>query len=116
MFGCTLIASNGIILTSDVENHTIWTCDAMGAGTHEHMDMLGTAHPDAVVSIDYNPDRDLFLTASIDGNVKVLYGATWRVLRDLKLGRTTQTACFLNARGDIAMGTGQSLSLISVAS
>lgn len=112
MLGHTLVASNGIIVTSDVEHHTIWTCDALGAGKHEHMDVLGTAHPDAVVSIDYNPDRDLFLTASIDGNVKVLSGASWAVLRDVKLGRTAQTACFLNPRGDIAMGTGQSLSVM----
>jgi WD40 repeat protein len=116
MHGFTLIASNGMIVASDVEHHTIWTCDATGAGTHEHMDVLGTAHPDAVVSIDYNPDRDLFLTASIDGNVKVFAGASWAVLRDVKLGRTAQTACFLNRRGDIALGTGHSLSVIPASS
>lgn len=37
---------------------------------------------------------------------------SWSVLRDVKLGRDAQAACFLNARGDIALGTGHSLSFI----
>ena len=116
MLGCTLVASNGVILTPDVENHTIWMCDALGVGKHEHMDVLGPAHPDAIVSIDYNPDRDLFLTASVDGNVKVLSGASWSVLRDVNLGRSLQTACFLNAKGDIVVATELSVALVPASS
>lgn len=71
MNGVTLVAANGMIVTADVEHHTLWTCDALGRGSQESFDVLGVAHPDKVTSIDYNVDRELFLSASIDGNVKV---------------------------------------------
>ena len=116
MLGCTLVASNGVVLTADIDNHTIWMCDALGAGKHEAMDALGAAHAEAVVAIDYSPRRDLFLTASADGNVKVLSGGSWAVLRDVNLARPTQTACFLNAKADIAVATELSIACVPASS
>ena len=112
LLGRNLISPMGSVVAAHRGQYNVWSGDALGPSkTNEVMEMVGSGHQAPIVAVDFNPDRCLFLTASSDGNLKVM-GRDWQVVCDYKLGRPVHTACFLNARGDIALGTDMTLSLV----
>lgn len=68
-------------------------------------------HDGELLSVDVHPEKQLILTAGVDGLVKI-WNARKDILREIKFNEPITQALFLNTNADVVVAHGGQLTVI----